>query len=322
MHIIQEIIWAPRITFVNWASWDNTATISISPLPSWYWMTLGNAFRRVLLSSLPWTAIAWIKIPWITHEYMTIDWVKDSVLDIVLNLKWVHLKKFDKDRSILKLVKKWTGVVTAWDIQVDSWVEILNPDHVITSFTWDNKTFEMDIIVEKGVWYLGVEDRNDKDELSDFIFTDVAFSPITKIKYDIKPARVWDMTALDNLEIQIETNGSISAHDALKFAAQVLTSYFELFTKESEQVEKDFIVDYSRCWMIEEEWEKESYTPIEILNLSPRTLNALINADIWSIEQLAKCSQAKLSTLRWFWRKAMTEVLTALEKRSLTLLWD
>lgn len=321
MHIIQEKIGIPKIIKSSWG--DNNAVFSITPLPSWYWMTLWNGLRRVLLSSLPWTAIAWIKIKWASHEYATIDWVKDSVLDIILNLKWVYFKKYDKDRAIVKISKKWPWVITAWDILCPSELEVINPDHVITSVSWKDATFEMDIIIEKWVWYRPALSVKNDEDLSEFIFIDTNFSPVLKVKYDVKPARVWDMTNLDDLEIEVETNWSMAAHDALRFSATLLKSYFELFIIESEPVEPDFVADHARCWMIEStEEEKEAYTPIEILNLSPRTLNALINADIWSIEQLTKCSQAKLSTLRGFGRKAMTEVLDALDKRGLKLLWD
>lgn len=321
MHIIQEKIGIPKITLASW--WDNHAVFTISPLPFWYWMTLWNWLRRVLLSSLPWTAITWIKIKWASHEYATIDWIKDSVLDIILNLKWVYFKKHDIDRTILKIVKKWEWDITAWDILCPNEIEILNPDYVITHVSDKDVTFEMDIIIEKWVWYRPALSVKDAEDLSDYIFIDATFSPVLKVKYDIKPARVWDMTNLDDLELEIETNWAMNAHDALRFWSTLLKSYFELFILESEPVEPDFVADHTRCWMIEsEEEEKEAYTPIEILNLSPRTLNALINADIWSIEQLTKCSQAKLSTLRGFGRKAMTEVLDALGKRTLKLLWD
>lgn len=321
MHIIHEKIGGPQITIVSWG--DNNTTFRISPLPSWYGMTLGNTLRRILISTLPWTAVTWVKIAWVTHEYTTLDWVKDSVLDIILNLKWVHFKKYNKDRTVLKIEKKWSWIITAKDIEKSSDLEVLNPDHVITEISWDKTSISMELIIEKWVWYLSSEWRQEEEDLAEFIFIDANFTPIVKVRYDVLPARVWDMTNLDCLEISVETNWAMTSYDSLKFAASIATNYFELFTKETEQIEPDFVADHSRCWMIEEEKEeKESYTPIEILNLSPRTLNALINADIWSIEQLSKCSQAKLSTLRGFWKKAMTEVLDALSKRDLKLLWD
>ena len=320
MHIIHEKIGGPQINTIAW--WDNEATFKISPLPAGYWMTLWNTLRRILLSTLPWTAVTWIKIVWVTHEYATLEWIKDSVLDIILNLKWVYFKKYNKERTIVKIEKKWPWIITAWDIAATSDLEVINPDHVITELSDKKSSISMEIIVEKWVWYLSSDWRVDED-LAEYIFIDANFTPILKVKYNITPARVWDMTNLDSLEIQVQTNWAMSSYDSLKFAASVATSYFELFTQETEQIEPDFIADHSRCWMIEEEKEeKETYTPIEILNLSPRTLNALINADIWSIEQLSKCSQAKLSTLRGFWKKAMTEVLDALSKRDLKLLWD
>ena len=153
---------------------------------------------------------------------------------------------------------------------------------------------------------------------------DAVFTPIKKIRYDIEPMRVGQMTNLDKLTLEIKTNGSITPEDALKFASNILQSYFGLFNKEGLLVEQDFIATPQKILEHQEQTEqtkpvKESYTPIEILGFSPRTLNALINGGIGSIEQLSKCSQAKLSNLRGFGKKALNEVLNALAERNIQL---
>lgn len=321
MHIIQEKIGKPTLVQVSWD--EKSASFAISPLPSWYWMTLWNSLRRVLLSSLPWVAITWIKVKWASHEYASINWVKDSLLDIILNLKWVYFKKFSKDREIVKITKKWAWELVAWDIQTSSDIEVLNPDYVITELTSKDAEFQAEIVIEKWVWYLPAKQRQVDEDLAEFIFIDATFTPVKSVQYNIEPTRVGDMINLDKLVINLETDWSMNTLDALKFSTNILTSYFELITEDSDPVEPDFVSDFSRTWMIEEdESEKETYTPIEILNLSPRTLNALLNAEIWSVEQLLKCSRAKLWTFRWFWKKAMDEVSDSLEERWLKLLGD
>jgi len=323
MHIIQEEIGLPKIQAQS--SGDNSATFTISPLPSGYGMTLGNAFRRVLLSSLPGAAITSVKIEGAAHEYSTLAGVQDSVLDIILNLKLVQLKKHSKEPETVKISVSKTGEICAKDIQCSSDIEILNPDHVITSITQKGIKFNAELTVEKGVGYVPATLRKkDKSEIG-FIQVDAIYSPVVKVRYDVTNTRVGQMTDLDKLVIEMQTNGSISPEDALKFAASLLQSYFGLFLLEEEDIEPDFQTDVTTVKRksmeegIDDANQKESYTPIEILNLSPRTLNALINGGIGSIEQLVKCNPGKLGNLRGFGKKAMTEVADALATRGLKM---
>jgi DNA-directed RNA polymerase subunit alpha len=157
------------------------------------------------------------------------------------------------------------------------------------------------------------------------ILVDAIFSPVKKVRYDVSNTRVGEMTDLDKLTIEVETNGSITPEDALKFTASVLKSYFDLFLVEGEEVEPEFRSDRQQVKAKElqeeeEEAKKETYTPIEILNFSPRTLNSLINGGIGSIEQLVKCTPSKLANFRGFGKKAMTEVSEALVARGLKLM--
>ncbi len=327
MHIIQEEIGLPKIKIELTKDVKNTAVFGISPLPSGYGMTLGNAFRRVLLSSLPGAAITGVKIDGISHEYATISGVQDSVLDILLNLKMVQIKKHSKESEIIKLSASKEGAVTAKDIEHSSDIEILNPDHVITHITKKGVKINMELVVEKGVGYMPATLRKkDKKDIG-LIQIDAIFSPVTKVRYDVSSARVGKMTNLDNLMIEMQTNGSITPEDALKFSSSVLRSYFDLFLLEEDDVEPDFRSDVDtvkekEVEEQEEESKKETYTPIEILNFSPRTLNALINGGIGSIEQLVKCTPSKLSNFRGFGKKAMTEVADALATRGLAVTDD
>lgn len=323
MHIIQEEIGLPKIKSETLA--PNHAIFTISPLPSGYGMTIGNAFRRVLLSSLPGAAITSVKIEGVTHEYATLPGVQDSILDIILNLKELQIKKTSKEPETIKLSVSKEGEVLAKSIEHSSNIEILNPDLYITSLTKKTAKLKMEMTVEKGVGYVPVTLRKKSNKELGVILVDAIYTPVKKVRYDVSNTRVGEMTDLDKLTIEILTNGSITPDDSLKFSASVLKSYFDLFLIEGEEVEKDFQSDRQQVKAKEmqeeeEESKKETYTPIEILNFSPRTLNSLINGGIGSIEQLVKCTPSKLGNFRGFGKKAMTEVSDALATRGLKLM--
>lgn len=321
MHQIQEEIGIPKIKIQRIS--DNHAVFTVSPLPTGYGMTLGNAFRRVLLSSLPGAAVTGVRIEGVTYEYATIKGVKDSVLDIILNLKLLQLKKGSKEPCIAVLKANKEGVITAKNIETPSDVEVLNPNQYITTLDKGGK-INMEIRIEKGVGYKPASLMEKTEDIANIIFIDAFFSPVKKVKYNVEATRVGSLTSLDKLTMEIQTNGAISPEDALKFASNVLKSYFGLFNVADVAVEQDFMTDVNKinAKVKEEELKKptqESYTPIEILGLSPRTLNALINGEIGSIEMLTKCSETKLTNLRGFGKKALTEVKTALEGRGLKM---
>jgi DNA-directed RNA polymerase subunit alpha len=320
MHQIQEEIGIPKVKIKSES--DKHAVFEVSPLPPGYGMTIGNSFRRVLLSSVPGAAVSAIKIPGISHEYSVVKGVKHSVLDIMLRIKLLHIKKISKDLSIIKLTANKEGDIYAKDIKCPSDVEILNPDLYITSLNGKGSKLNIELMVEKGVGYkpavLSSENQNEQG----IIQVDAFFSPVKKVRYDVEATRVGQMTNLDKLTLEIETDGSITPHNALIFASNILKSYFSLFNQSNVAVEEEFVSDIKKIAKKEESKKKpikEAYTPIEILGLSPRTLNALINGDIGSIEQLVKCTESKLTNLRGFGKKALTEVSDALSKRNLKL---
>jgi DNA-directed RNA polymerase subunit alpha len=321
MHIIQEEIGIPKIKTDIISKFH--VVFTMSPLPTGYGMTVGNALRRVLLSSLPGAAVTGLKIDGVTHEYSTIPGVKDSVLDIILNLKTLDIKKTSKETSTLKLEVSKAGKITAKDIQCPSDVEIMNKDLYITTLEKGSK-LKMELRVEKGVGYVPAQQKQKTEEDPTMIVVDAVYSPVKKVRFEVEAARVGQMTELDKLTLEIITNGTTSPEDALKFSSNILRSYFDLFNIENIMVEEEFMSDIQSIVQKEQEEEakkpqQESYTPIEILGFSPRTLNALINGGIGSIEQLSKCTESKLSNLRGFGKKALNEVKDALDKKSLTL---
>ncbi len=331
MHIIQQEIGLPKITSKKVG--DDHTLFSVAPLPNGYGMTLGNAFRRVLLSSLPGAAVAAVKIKGTSHEYTALSGVKDSILDLLLNLKQLNLKKYSKKPTVLKLeVKNRSGEVYAKDIAKDSDIEILNPDLVLT--TLDKKSeLKMEIIIEKGVGYLPAAARQKKNKEAGLIYLDAMFSPIERVRYDVSNTRVGQMTDLDKLEIEVKTNGSMNPEDSMKFASNILKSYFDLFNQKEEIVEGEFLTDPVKVAEAEKSEEAalpaeldavgeastEKYTPIETLQFSPRTLNALINGGIGSVEQLVKSDPNKIAELRGFGSKALDEVNEKLAAKGLKL---
>lgn len=323
MHIIQSEIGIPQVLIEKYD--DQHVLITVEPLPPGYGMTLGNALRRVLLSSVPGAAIVGIKIDGAKHEYSTIPGVKDSVLDFMLNLKGVVFKMHSKEPAIVHLkVSNMVGEVTAGQISCPSNVEVMNPDYVITSIDKKSSVLDCKIFLQKGVGYQAVDHTKNPDP--DLIITDAIYSPIKKVRFDVMSTRVGQMTNLDKLELEIFSNGSFDAGEALKFASDILSSYFSYFNTTGTLADQEFMStahDIMAKQQVEEERAtRTEYTPIEILNLSPRTLNALINGGIGSIEQLTQCTESKLGNLRGFGKKAMDEVRDALTKRGLSLIED
>lgn len=321
MHQIQAEIGIPKIKTERIK--DNHAIFTVSPLPPGYGTTIGNSFRRILLSSLPGACVTGVKIEGVSHEYSTIKGVKDSILDITLNLKQLQLSKTNPEPSTLTLNANKEGVIKAKDIKCPSEVEILNPELYITTLEKGAK-MSMELRVEKGVGYLPAAQRQKEENDPGMIILDGIFSPVRKVRYEVESARVGQMTNLDKLTLEVMTDGSITPENAVKFSSNILQSYFGLFNQENAIVEENYMSDFKKIAEKEQAEEKnkpsqETYTPIEILGFSPRTLNALINSGIGSVEQLEKCTESKLTNLRGFGKKALAEVEAALQTKGKSL---
>lgn len=280
-----------------------------------------------MLSSVPGARVTGVKIKGVSHEYATLPGIKDSILDIMLNLKGLILETNQEGIAWIQLVKNKSGIVTAKDIKLPSEVTIVNPDMYITEIDRDGFELSMDIRIEHHVGYKSLEElKKDEDDVN-ILLIDANFSPVLNVSYDVIDLRHGDITNLDQLTIQIKTNGIIAPKDVLQFSGTMLDSYFSMFAQAELQIGGQFISDIKELLEkekneVKEEMEKESYTPIEIMGLSPRTLNALVNGEILSVEQLVKCTEAKLSSIKGFGKKAMTEVRAALAERGLKLLGD
>ncbi len=321
MHIIHDTIGAPKLKIE--VESKESAVLLINPLPSGFGMTLGNALRRTLLSSLPGTAPTAMKITGVTHEYTTIPGVKESVLDLSLNIRELKLKKHTKGEEVIELPFVKSGVLTAKDLQVSSDIEILDPSQIIAHCDGADPKTKMQLRIEKGVGYTIVTNVDNASEPDpEFILLDANFSPVKQVKYDVTPARVGELTNLDQLKLEVVTDGSLEAENAIKLSAQILQSYYSLFNEEDAYTDEDFTISFSAVKEKEEEQMKanavsseESFTPIDILGFSQRTLNALVNGGITSVEELLRTPMNQLSQLRGFGQKAKTELEQVLRER-------
>ena len=300
---------------------ENHSLVTITPLPAGYGVTLGNSLRRVLLSSLDGAAITGIKIDGVSHEFSTIKGVKDSVVDIILNLKQVRFLSHSSEPVILKLEKSKAGPVIAKDIQVNADVEIVTPDVYITSLE-DKVKFTMEVVIEKGVGYSPISSRDKKkNKETGLIEIDTFFSPVRMVKYDVTNTRVGEHTNLDQLQVEIKTDGSMKPEDALAKASGILRNYHSLLDAKcltpEKTVETILEAQAQKSKEVEEGQKRRKYTPVEVLKLSPRTLNALVNNDVTSVEQLVLMNGGKLANLKGFGARAMMEVQEALVKNNL-----
>jgi len=306
---MSNMIHTPGVVNVDEHS-DTSATFSVEPLHSGYGMTLGNSLRRVLLSSIAGAAITGFKVEGATHEFTTVPGVKEDVVDIMLNLKGVRFRVFSDNAQTLRIVKKGKGVVKAKDIQANADVEVVNPDHIIATIDDDKATLTMDLVVEVGRGYRTIEETAAK-KASDYIALDAIFSPVQRVRYKVENTRVGQMTNLDKLVISVDTDGSITPRDAFEEASAILVNQYTALAGKTRIVAAEPVTAASNNDIMAGENADEPTalnTPIEDLNLSARTTNALVNNDIHTIKDLFVLSDAELRDLKGFGSKALDEV--------------
>ena len=280
---------------------DSSAAITIEPLASGYGQTLGNSIRRVLLSSIDGAAITAFKIDGVAHEFTTIPGVKEDVVEIMLNLKSIAIKAFIDKPIELTLVKKG-GVVIAKDIKTTADVEIINPEQLIATIDDPKTELKITLVVESGRGYQTIEESTAKRLHSDMIALDAVFSPVRRVRYAVEKTRVGDNVDLDKLTLTIDTDGTIDPKDAFEQSSAILMAQYEALAGET------------RVNDIEQESAANDKTvdllglPVDELNLSARTTNALISADIKTVGDLVSLSDDELNDLKGFGAKAREEV--------------
>lgn len=289
----------------------NKATFAIEPLHSGYGMTLGNSLRRVILSSLGGAAVTAVKIDSVAHEFSTIEGVKEDVVEIILNLKKLRFRVYSDEPQYLVLTKTGAGAVTGADIKTTSDVEIVNPEQVIATLDTAKTKIGMEIRVEKGRGYVPVEHREHEKLEVGMIAVDALYSPVQRVRYSVENTRVGQVTDLDRLVLEIETDGTITPAEAVRQSASILVDHFRVAAGMSE------VVSIESVPAIATENGATKLT-IEEVNLSPRTTNALINNDIKTVRDLARLTDDELRDLKGFGSKAYDEVKEKLAELGLS----
>lgn len=285
-----------------------SATFTVEPLHTGYGMTLGNSMRRVLLSSIAGAAVTSFKIDGVAHEFTAVKGIKEDAVDIMLNLKAVRFRVFGDDVQNVRIVKKGKGTVTAGDIQTNADIEVVNPDQVIATIDDDKGSFTMDLAVETGRGYRTIEEGTAKKP-SDHVAVDAIFSPVQRVRYKVENTRVGQMTDLDKLVITIDTDGSITPRDAFEEASAILVNQYTALAGQTRVEAAAPLTAAGETGGAKDSDEPaELMTPIEDLNLSARTTNALINNDIHTLKDLFALSDSELRELKGFGSKALDEV--------------
>jgi len=288
---------------------DFHGLFEFKPLEKGYGVTIGNALRRILLSSLEGYAITSVKFPGVLHEFSSIEGIVEDVTEIILNLKMVRFKKVtDLSESRIVVNLKNVSVITAGDIgKFTSAFEVLNPEQVICHID-DNKEFEMELLLDKGRGYVPADEPRANELPFGYIAVDSIYTPIKNVKYSVENTRVEQRTDYERLLIDIQTDGSIHPEDALKGAANILIQHFMLFsdqtmTFEKQKAEEDNQVDEEMLRM-----RKLLKTSLSELDLSVRAYNCLKSADVKSLGDLVRLEISDMMKFRNFGKKSLTEL--------------
>jgi DNA-directed RNA polymerase subunit alpha len=302
---------------------DFHGLFTFKPLEKGYGVTIGNALRRILLSSLEGYAITSVKLPGVVHEFSTVEGVVEDVTDIILNLKQVRLKKVhDSIDGKITVEVKNQPVFTAGDIaKFTSSYEVLNPELVICHLD-ETKSFEIELTVEKGRGYLPAEESKPKEQIFGVIPIDAIFTPIKNVKYSVENTRVEQKTDFEKLIIEVSTDGSIHPEKALQESAKILIQHFMLFSDQTMVLDTGGI---SEPEPIDEEFlhmRKLLKTPLGDLDLSVRAFNCLKAADVKSLGDLAKLEISDMMKFRNFGKKSLAELEQLIQEKGLTFGMD
>jgi DNA-directed RNA polymerase subunit alpha len=297
----------------------NRAKVTLEPFERGYGHTLGNALRRVLLSSMVGYSATEVTIAGVVHEYSSIDGVQEDVVNILLNLKGVVFKLHNRDEVTLSLRKDGEGAVTAADIQTPHDVEIVNPEHVIANLSHGGK-LDMQIKVEKGRGYVPGSMRRFADEPTKAlgrIVLDASFSPVKRVSYIVESARVEQRTDLDKLVIEIETNGAITAEDAVRSSAKILVEQLAVFAQLEGSELSAFNEPTQRSGA--GSFDPILLRPVDELELTVRSANCLKAENIYYIGDLIQRTENELLKTPNLGRKSLNEIKEVLASRGLTL---
>ena len=275
----------------------------IEPLERGYGTTLGNSLRRVLLASLPGAAVTSINIDGVLHEFDTVPGVREDVMQIILNIKGIAVKSYVEDEKIIELDVEGPAEITAGDILTDSDIEIVNPDHYLFTIG-EGSSLKATVTVNSGRGYVPADENKKDNAPVGTLAVDSIYTPVTKVNYQVEPARVGSNDGFDKLTLEILTNGTIIPEDALGLSARILTEHLDLFTNLTE-------IAKSAEVMKEADTESDDRIldrTIEELDLSVRSYNCLKRAGINTVHDLTEKSEAEMMKVRNLGRKSLEEV--------------
>ncbi|CWL39622.1 DNA-directed RNA polymerase subunit alpha [Streptococcus pneumoniae] len=275
----------------------------IEPLERGYGTTLGNSLRRVLLASLPGAAVISINIDGVLHEFDTVPGVREDVMQIILNIKGIAVKSYVEDEKIIELDVEGPAEVTAGDILTDSDIEIVNPDHYLFTIG-EGSSLKATMTVNSGRGYVPADENKKDNAPVGTLAVDSIYTPVTKVNYQVEPARVGSNDGFDKLTLEILTNGTIIPEDALGLSARILTEHLDLFTN---------LTEIAKSTEVMKEADTESDDrildrTIEELDLSVRSYNCLKRAGINTVHDLTEKSEAEMMKVRNLGRKSLEEV--------------
>jgi len=289
------------------------ARVTLEPLERGFGYTLGNALRRILLSSMSGAAVTEVRIENVLHEYSSIPGVQEDVIEILLNLKNLAVRMHNRTETVLRVSKKGSGTVTAGDIQLDHDVEVVNPNHVIANLSEEGE-LGMEITVTTGRGYEVVDISNSSEETREVgvLKLDASYSPIRRVSYSVENARVEQRTDLDKLVIDIETNGTIDPEDAVRRAATILHEQISVFVRLEE-------TGRSSGEVAEEKIDPLLLRPVDDLELTVRSANCLKAENIYYIGDLIQRTEVELLKTPNLGKKSLTEIKDVLASRGLSL---
>lgn len=295
---------------------DTFGTFVLQPLERGFGVTIGNSFRRILLSSLPGIAINAVKINGVEHEYSSIEGVKEDVYEIILNLKEIRFKQVEQSSGVIHISKSGEGQLTAKDIaEATADYEVLNPDFVIATMS-DDAELEMELRVGRGRGYVPAEEQNvDSEEDVNLIPIDAIYTPIKQVKFDVENVRVGQRTDYEKLKMDITTDGSVNAKEALTIAGKILKEHIEKFI--TEKIDEPFTQEEEEVDAEKQRIANLLKTSIEDLNLSVRAYNCLKSANINTIGELVSRDEQDLLKFRNFGKKSLAELVEVIEDKNL-----
>ena len=295
----------------------NYGKFVIEPLERGYGTTLGNSLRRILLSSLPGSAVSSIQIDGVLHEFSTIDGVMEDVTQIILNIKKIAIKNHSEEQKVIEIDVDGPATVTAADIKADDDIEVLNPEQYICSIA-EGGHVHMQMTVSNGRGYVPADQNKNGDMPIGVIAVDSIFTPINRVNYQVESTRVGKRNDFDKLTLDVWTNGSISPREAISLAAKILSDHLNIFIDLSDEAKNTEI-------MVEKEEtqkEKKLEMTIEELDLSVRSYNCLKRAGINTVQELTNKTEADMMKVRNLGRKSLEEVKAKLHDLGLSLRSD